>query len=314
MLDVPARSADRTWLVALAASLWGLSGLLREPLSQVMEPLAIVTAEHVVLVLLVSPWVPAAVRALLLVSTRTQLSVLVIGAGSSALATTMFTAAFRLGDPITPQVLQKLQPLFALLLAALLLGERVTPRFWLFAGPALVGAWLLSFPSPLDVGVQSLAAAALALGAATLWAAGTVLGRLVSAELSFMHVTTLRFLIGLLALVSFGWVSGAPVSVPASLIPSLVALAVIPGLLALAFYYLALRRTPASRATLAELAFPITAAFVGVTLLDASLDTSQWLGFGVVLASVVLLAMHEHSSRRPAVAVPNRAEEALMTD
>lgn len=102
MADVPARSADRTWLVALAASLWGFSSLLREPLSHVMEPLAIVLAEHVVLVLLVSPWLLPAVRALLRSSLRTKLSVLVIGAGSSALATTMFTAAFRLGDPITP--------------------------------------------------------------------------------------------------------------------------------------------------------------------------------------------------------------------
>ena len=313
MLDVSARSGDRTWLVALAASLWGLSSLLREPLSQVMEPLAIVLAEHVVLVVLVSPWVPSAVRAFLGASVRTKLSTVVIGAGSSALATTMFTAAFRLGDPITPQVLQKLQPLLALLLAAVLLGERLTPRFALFAGPALVGAWMLSFPTPLDVAVQSLAAAALAVGAATLWAAGTVLGRLASAELSFMHVTTLRFLIGLLALASFGWLSGTPVSVPGAMIPRLVALAVVPGLLALVLYYVALRRTPASRATLAELAFPVTAALVGVTLLDGSLDTSQWIGFGTVLVSVVLLAVHEQSKRQPAVAVATRAEEALAS-
>ena len=32
-----------------------------------------------------------------------------------ALITVLFTAAFRLGDPITPQVLQKLQPLVAIL-------------------------------------------------------------------------------------------------------------------------------------------------------------------------------------------------------
>lgn len=311
MSDVPVRSGDRTWLVALAASLWGFSSLLREPLSHVMEPLAIVLAEHVVLVLLVSPWLVSAVKALLRSSPRTKVSVLVIGAGSSALATTMFTAAFRLGDPITPQVLQKLQPLLALLLAAVILRERLTPRFGLFAVPALVGAWLLSFPAPLEVGVESLTAAGLAVGAAFLWAAGTVLGRLVSAELSFMHVTTLRFLVGLVALASFAWVSGTAVSVPGALVPRLVALAAIPGLLALVLYYVALRRTPASRATLAELAFPVTAAFVGVTLLDGSLDTSQWVGFGVVLGSVVLLALHENRSRRPAVAAPDRAEDAV---
>lgn len=312
MSGVSARMAgDRTWLVALAASLWGFSSLLREPLSHQLPALAVVLAEHVVLVLLVSPWVVPAIGALTRSSVRTKLGVLVIGAGSSALATTLFTAAFRTGDPITPQVLQKLQPLFALLLAAVILGERLTARFPLFAAPAIVGVWLLAFPNPLGVGVQNLTAVALAIGAALLWAAGTVLGRLVSAELSFLHVTTLRFTVGLVTLAVFAMATSTPVSVPVDLIPRLVLLALVPGLLALVLYYIALRRTPASRATLAELAFPLTAAAVGVTLLDGRLDGSQWVGFVVVLASVVLLCLHERRSKNRAVAVPNRVEDAV---
>ena len=305
------RAGDGTWLIAVAASLWGFSSLLREPLSKELPALAVVFAEHVVLVLLVSPWVLAAVRAFAACTLRTKLGVLVIGAGSSALATTLFTAAFRLGDPITPQVLQKLQPVIALVLAAVLLGERLTSRFPLFAVPAIAGAWMLSFPDPLGVGVQNLTAAALAVGAAALWAAGTVLGRMVSAELSFVHVTTLRFTVGLVALACFALITSTPVGVPLDLVPRLVLLALVPGLLALVLYYLALRRTPASRATLAELAFPLSAAAVGVLWLDGRLDGSQWLGFVVVLVSVVALALHEHRSRRPAVAVPDRVEDAV---
>ncbi|QKW13931.1 DMT family transporter [Verrucosispora sp. NA02020] len=299
-------TGDRTWLVAVAASLWGFSSLLREPLARELPALSVVLAEHVVLVLLVSPWVIPAVRALARSSARTKLAVLVIGAGSSALATTLFTAAFRLGDPITPQVLQKLQPVLALVLAALLLGERVGPRFPLFAVPALVGAWLLAFPDPLAAQPRGLAAAALALGAAALWAAGTVLGRMVSAELSFLHVTTLRFSVGLVTLTTFAAATGTPVGVPIDLVPRLVLLAAIPGLLALTLYYHALRRTPASNATLAELAFPLTAALVGLTLLDGRLGTSQWVGLALVLASVVLLALHENRSSRPAVRQPEQ--------
>src|SRR5690606_1632372 len=105
---------DRTWLVALAASLWGFSALWRSPLAKEYPSLTIVFWEHLILVVLVSPWIVPAVRRVLAASWRTQAAVLVIGAGSSALATTMFTAAFRLGDPITPQVLQKLQPIIAI--------------------------------------------------------------------------------------------------------------------------------------------------------------------------------------------------------
>lgn len=305
------RAGDRTWLVALAASLWGTSALLREPLAEQLPPLTIVLFEHLVLVALVSPFVLPALRAVMRVSARAQVGVLVIGAGSSALATTLFTASFRLGDPITPQVLQKLQPVIALVLAAVVLGERLVPRYAVFAVPAVAGAWLLSFPDPLSVSVTNLLAAGLAVSAAALWAAGTVLGRLVSAELSFVHVTTLRFTVGLVTLVVVAAGSGAQMTMPLDLVPRLFLLALIPGLLALSLYYVALRRSPASRATLAELAFPLTAALVGVTLLDARLDGSQWVGFVVVLVAVVLLCLHEHNSRRPAVATPARVEDAL---
>ncbi|MDC5696565.1 DMT family transporter [Intrasporangium calvum] len=305
--------ADRTWLVALAASLWGLSAIWRDPLAKQYPSVAIVFWEHLVLVLLVSPWLVDAVRAVARASRRTQVSVLVIGAGSSALATTLFTSAFRLGDPITPQVLQKLQPLIALLLAAAILGERLRASFAWFAVPAIAGAWLLSFKDPFAVSVSSLYAAGLALGAAALWAAGTVLGRAASAELTFRQLTTLRFGVGLVALAVISLVTGTSLRVEAASAGNIVVLALVPGLLALLLYYRGLRNTPASRATLAELAFPITAAVVGVTVLGRTLAPSQWVGFAIVLTAVVGLALHERRSERPSVAVADRADEAIGT-
>jgi drug/metabolite transporter (DMT)-like permease len=308
---------DRTWMVALAASMWGTSALMREPLLEMgFSASVIVLAEHTVLVLCLIPWLAPAVRAFARASTSAQACVVVIGAGSSALATTLFTAAFGLGDPITPQVLQKLQPVFALLLAVVLLGERLRQRFWLFAVPAVVGAWLLAFPDPVDVDIRSMAAAVLAVGAAGLWAAGTVLGRRVAAELSATDVTTLRFGFGLLAMLVIvtakgDWASLQTQDLSLRALVLVVLLALVPGLLALRLYYQGLQRTPASRATLAELAFPVTAAAVGVLVLDRSLAPSQWTGFVVVLVFVTALVLHESGSRRPAVAAPDRADEAV---
>lgn len=306
-----ATRGDRTWLVALAASLWGLSALWRSSLAKDYPSLTIVFWEHLVLVVLVSPWLPSAARRLRAASARTQVAVVVIGAGSSALATTLFTAAFRLGDPITPQVLQKLQPVIAVLLATVVLGERLRARFALFALPALFGAWLLAFADPLGVSVAGAQAALLALGAASLWAAGTVLGRAASAELRFRDLTALRFSIGLVVLAVLAAVTSTPLGMRWSAGPSILLLAVFPGLLALVLYYLALGRTPASRATLAELAFPLTAAVVGVVAFAARPTPTQWLGLGIVLVTVVGLALHEQHSTRPAVAAPVRAQDAL---
>jgi len=307
--EVRATGPDRTWLVAAAAALWGVSALMREPLAEQLPAATIVFYEHVLIVACLLPWLLPAGRALWAASLRAKLAVLVIGGGSSALAATLFTAAFVFGDPITPQVLQKLQPVFAMALAALLLGERMSRRFPLFAVPALAGAWLLAFPDPFAVTVAGLTAAALATGAALLWGAGTVLGRLAGRELAPMHVTTLRFGFGLVATALLVVATGSSFAF-APLTPRtvglLVTLALVPGLLALTAYYVGLRTTPATRATLAELAFPLTAAAVGVVVLGTVLSWSQWIGFVLVLLAVTGLALHERCSATPAVtaAVP----------
>lgn len=306
-------------MVALAAALWGTSALMRDPLTNEMGVSAstIVFFEHLVLVLCMLPWLVGAVRAWWGSSVRTRVAVVLIGAGASALATTLFTAAIATGftidgepDLITPVALQKLQPLIAVLLAAIILAERVRPKFWLFAIPALAAAWFLAFPQPFDVTVKSAEAALLALGAATLWASGTVLGRLVGAELSATHITALRFFFGFATMIVVVGVRGDSYTMPWRGVPYVVALALIVGLLALSLYYRGLRHTPASRATFAELAFPLTAAAVGLSL-GRNLVWNQWVGFVILLVAVTVLALHESRSRRPAVAVPDRVEDAV---
>ncbi len=255
--------------------------------------------EHLILAVLVSPWLLPSARRLAAASLRTKASVLVIGAGSSALATALSTAAFRLGDPITPQVLQKLQPLIAIVLAALLLGERLRPRYAVFAVPALVGAWLLTFADPLRVSVSS------APGRAPRGRRGRAVGggdgagpsrerppavpRPRSAALHHRPGDPGRA-------GRPGRAGGAPLGRAANPRPR-----AAPG---------ALRHTPlttspsgrttASRATPAELA-----ALIGVAAFGTRPTGTQWLGI-VVLASVV--ALHERRSSRPAVMTPAPVE------
>lgn len=294
---------DRTWIVALAAALWGTDGLLRLPLAGALAPATVVFWEHLLIVLALSPLLPAAWRAFRAATPRDRLALVLIGAGASAVATALFTAAFRYGDPVTPLVLQKLQPVVAVIAAAALLGERLRWGYAWFAVPALVGAWLMAFPDPLSVAPRALTAALLAVGAAVLWAIGTVLGRMVGASIPSREITVLRFAIGLPAAAVVLLVTGAPVTVAPAQLGPLALLALIPGLLGLALYYYGLQRTAASRATLAEMAFPVTAAVLGVAVLGAHLTWSQWLGLAVVIVSVALLGLRERGPD-PVVLVP----------
>ena len=199
-------------LVAIAAALWGLDAWIRQPLAKSTTPATIVFGEHVVLVALTLPFLAGALAAMLRLGWRHVIAAaFVIGAGSSAVATILFTEAFKVGsDFVTPVVLQKVQPVIAVVAAGVILGERPRARFAFYLVPALVGAWLIGVPHPLHPSVHGLRPSLYALGAATLWALGTVLGRYLARDMRFEHVATLRFAFGLPASAIALLVLGAP--------------------------------------------------------------------------------------------------------
>lgn len=305
----PGRSRASAFLaVVVAAALWGTDGVLRGGLALALPPPTVVAYEHLLLVIFTLPWLPRASRAFSALDGRGRGAVILIGVGASAVATTLFTAAFTYGDPTTPLLLQKLQPIVAVVAAAVLLGERPGRRFFPLALVALLGGYLVSFPDPLAVSVDRVAPALLAIGAATLWAGGTVLGRAVAPGLTTMELTTLRFLIGLPAAAAIArWQVGPSAWViDRSDVVPLVVLALGPGLLAMALYYRGLAGTPASLATLGELAFPLTAVTLGAVVLGQVLATSQWIGIALLMAAITALAAA--TRERPLVATePDRA-------
>jgi len=287
-------------LVSVAAAMWGLDGLIRKPLSSSTSAYTIVFGEHVVLVALTLPLLIPALRALYRAGPAYVAAGVAVGAGASAIATILFTKALFHGDVITVVVLQKAQPLIAVLGAWLVLKEQPRPGFAWFLLPALAGVWLIALPHPLEPHLRGLTPIAETLGAAALWAMGTVFGRLLTRRLTFDHVTTVRFAVGLIASACALPIVGASAfsNVHDSLWIALLAL--VTGLLALSLYYYGLQRTPALLATLGELAFPVTATLVGIYVFDSTLRWTQWLGVAVTVGVISLLPVR----RREIVRVP----------
>ncbi len=281
-------------LVALAAATWASDGLFRRGLALQLPAGTVVMFEHVILVLITMPLLIRAVPVTRTFTSRDWISLVVIGAGASALATILFTEAFAHGDPNTPLLLQKLQPLFAIGGATLLLGERLLPRFGIYLISALAGAYLISFPEPTSVSISAFAPAALSLGAAGLWGFGTVLGRHLTGKVEFASLTALRFAVGLPATfaIVFFQDRGAAISTIAGRDAlALLLLALIPGLLGLLLYYRGLQETPASAATLAELAFPISAITINYLAFETTLVTSQWVGVFILSATIAAMGL-----------------------
>jgi drug/metabolite transporter, DME family len=291
-------------LVAIAAALWGLDPILRKPLASSTNATTIVFGEHVVLVLFTLPFLLPALRAVWHAGPRYVAASVGVGAGASAVATILFTDALFHSDFITPVVLQKVQPLVAVIGAAIVLRERPRPRFVWFLVPALLGLWLVNQPHPLDPTANGLRPVIESLAAAVLWACGTVLGRYLGRELEFQHILSLRFFFGLIAsaialpIMSSKAYAGGHDSV------WIVYYAIATGLISLGLYYYGLKRTPAVLASLAELTYPAIAVIGGIYAYNAHLRWSQWLGVAMIIVVVSLLPVQR---RRAMVVLPQPA-------
>jgi drug/metabolite transporter (DMT)-like permease len=79
---------------------------------------------------------------------------------------------------------------------------------------------------------------------------------------------------------------------------ALMLLAIVPGLLAILLYYRGLRQTPASTATLAELAFPLTAVAVNYVAFGTRLVTTQWLGMAILMATITIMGLRSARGNR----------------
>lgn len=277
-------------LVAAAASLWGSDAILRRFLTVGDLPASVIVfLEHAILVVLTLPFLLRVGPALKRFNAGDWVSAILIGGGASVLATTLFTKAFSYGDFIAPALLQKLQPVVAVLLAALVLGERLMARYWFFFAGGLLGAFLIAFPDPGSISITQRSAALLGVSAAVLWGMGTVLGRRLTPKVPFAQLTALRFAIGLpigAAVVGVQGNFGTVGSIGAQQWWAILWLAMIPGGAGLLIYYRGLGRTSASAATLGELAFPLTALLYGWVFLGQGLNFVQLTGV-VVLVGVI---------------------------
>lgn len=293
MLDGRKGIPGALWWVAAGASLWGTDTFLRRPLTTRFSSPEIVFAEHCILFLLLAPVVWNKRREWLRLEPLEWMAVLGISWGGSALATLLFTEAIRLGSPTTAVLLQKAQPLFASLLAGLVLSEPLGMRFWTRCAIALSGAYLINFGFGLPGTSGEIVPAALcALGAAAAWGSSTVLGRFLLNRMSFAGLTAIRItaalpLLGIIAAVNRGTNARSLEQLNVDSLLSFAMLALVPGLLGLIVYYRGLSRSLASQASVAELCFPCTALLLNWLRFGTSISAVQALGFALLCGAIL---------------------------
>ena len=305
-------------MVAVGAALWGVDTVFREPLisrgAAGWQSWTIVMCEHLILTAVCLPLLISRRGQIPLLDRMGWLSVVVVAFGGSALATLAFTDALRnipLGQIDSVVLLQKTQPLWAIAAAALVLGERPRPQLALFLIPAALGSYLLAFGTTSPGQAFSSPAghsALLALIAAGLWGSATAFGRRAMRSISFELLTALRFTVALPLLIALAATHGAltpPGSAHTEDYLRILVIALVPGLVAMLLYYRGLRETPASVATLAELAWPASAVVLNYVFLGATISRAELAG--AVILWVTIAQLHRLPvgvPRRPRVSSP----------
>ncbi|MFA5990870.1 MAG: DMT family transporter [Candidatus Doudnabacteria bacterium] len=299
----PKRKRFSPLIVFLASLLWAGDGPFRKPLLVGGLGVAFVSfLEHLLNAVVSLPGLFIARAQIKNITFKQWLGLIYIGAGASALGALMFVqgAVVMNYNFTVAALLQKLQPIFAIFFAVIFLKEKLNPKFWLFAVPALVGAYLVTFglASPavlLSTGKFTLIGPGLAVGAAVLWAGGTVVGRSLMANLNLHLVNGMRFVFGLVFLAGYlGLTSGFQFSAMTPLFwRNTLIIALITGFFALLLYYYGLKNTRASVATLMELGYPLALAVVNWKFLGISLSLWQIIGTLILLLSVTLLVLAE---------------------
>ncbi|MFC1662851.1 DMT family transporter [Patescibacteria group bacterium] len=278
--------------IIIAAILWSTDTVFRFPLTEQISATMIVFAEHALGALILLPLIWKAVKLLKRLSVKEWGAFLFITIGGSVIATLAFTASFSHVSPSVAILLQKTQPLIAIMLATIFLHEKMPKNFWWWAFLAIGGAYLVSFPDILpNLSIYEGGAIGIfyALIAAFFWGGSTVFGRIVLKRISYYQLTALRLGGGAVALFAILlWQGNTNLigQLTSDQFIKLLLIVLIPGTFALLIYYRGLAKTKASVATIAELTWPLSAVIINWIILEQSLVPMQLIGGAVLLLAI----------------------------
>jgi len=287
-------------LICLSAALWGLDGVVLTPRLANLQVPFVVFLLHSIPFALMQPFLWRSYGRLRAMPPRGWLALSLVAftggmLGTLAIVKALFLVNFNQLSVVV--LLQKLQPIFALALAAILLGERVSAKFLAAAVVALGGAYLLTFglsvPNAAADGI-SLKAALLAIVAAAAFGAATVLGKVLLGSLDFKDATFARY--GMTSAMTLVFLGIRGIGLPFASVTEanwvmILIISLTTGSGAIFLYYYGLTRVRASVATICELCLPLSAVLLDYLVNDSVLGPGQWVGAALLVGAILRISI-----------------------
>lgn len=294
-----------TSLICFAASLWGLDAIVLTPRLFHLKVPFVVFILHLLPFLIMSAFIgKKEIKNIINLPKKDLIFYFLVALfggciGTIAIVKSLFLVNFQHLTVVT--LLQKIQPIFAIVLAKIILKEKIGKNFLNLVILALIGGYIMTFeftlPRSVAVGSGTMVKAALyALLAAFSFGSSTVFGKRILSNSSFVtalytryfFTTIITFIIVLFSnqltlitkVTSFEWLI-------------FITICLTTGCFAILIYYKGLKYIDASVATICELSFPISSVVFDYIFNGHILTPIQTLGAVMLLFSIIKISKNQ---------------------
>lgn len=292
MNNTLARLRIGNFLILFASLLWGLAYFFRKLILNDIHPLLLTFFVSVIATVTLFVVGRARFRSLLALFWRKPWQCIGLSFFGNVLGTTLMFLGLHSLDLSTATLLEKVQPLFVLFLAAAVLKEKIDKQLIPFIVLALVSSFFISTKTPFDLHISrsELLGVVYVVLAAFSWAVSSILGK----HLLFdghepLELGIMRFGIGGVFLIPF-FVFAEQLSLFVTyslfLIMVVVFTSIVCSGLGIALYYHGLKNTTVSIAAFLELMTPLSSILLGTLFLSEALAVTQIVATPFFLYSI----------------------------
>ncbi|MGL6065892.1 MAG: DMT family transporter [Cetobacterium sp.] len=292
-------------LICLAATMWGFDGIVLTPRLFKLDVAYVVFVLHLLPLLGMSIlFGKKELSNIKKLSKEDILFYFLIALFGGALGTlsivkALFLVNFNHLTVVT--LLQKLQPVFAIILARIILGEKIGKNFLIWAGLALISGYLLTFQLTVPhfeitdkIGVASL----YSILAAFSFGSSTVFGKKILANSSFRTAMYTRYLFtsiitGLIVVANGNLQWFIKTNPDEWMIFIIIALTTGSG--GILLYYIGLRHIKANIATICELCFPVSSIVFDYIFNKKVLSPIQFVSAGLLLFAIYKITKNQNN-------------------
>ena len=284
--------------ISLAAIMWGLDGVVLTPRLYNLDVGWVVLILHALPFILMHTFLYREYKHLKEFTRRDYLIILLIALFGGAIGTLSIVKALFLinfKELSIVVLLQKLQPVFAITLAAIILKERINKYFIVWASIALAGGYFLTFgleTPDLKTGSKTTLSAMYALLAAFSFGSSTVFSKMMLQKYTYKTATFYRYGFTTLIMLLFVIVFGKSIQFDQVTTTNWIIFLVIAfttGSGAIFLYYYGLNHVKATVAVMCELFFPISTIVFDYLFNDSRLSLVQWISAGLMVFAIVNL-------------------------